>query len=173
MSTTTLRDNLDLADSLAAVRDEMDQGSRQVVRSLPYLAELDKVETSLFRANAIIPGYADGYVLDLVRIESEHLDELIRELLKLVSDAYPDRQRFPTDGQTGRLTAAGREQKREACDNFLELSRPVMELIDYLLSRVSAYPTEMRKFIKEWQDTRERVDQMRENTYRNRNSPRA
>ena len=168
VSTEAFGRNLEVAQALAVIREEIEAGSRNVVRALPYAEELRQVETSLYKANAILPGYAEGYVLDLVRTEAEHLDEVIRELLSEVSAAYPDRQNVGIDSQTGRLTAEGRRQWREACDRFLELSRPVTQLIEHLLARVRPYPVEMRLFIKEWEDTLERVEQMRHSAVRHR-----
>jgi hypothetical protein len=172
VSTAALQESLEVEETLEVVQQAIEREARNVHRELPYLQDLRRVETSIFKANAILPGFAIGYDIELVRVEAEHLDAVIRRLVQIVSDAYPGRQSFPVDNETGRLTPDGREQRREACDAFLVSSRPVVELIEYLLTRVRPYPKEMRRFIKEYEDTLERIEQMRQNTVRSRNSTR-
>jgi hypothetical protein len=66
------------------------------------------------------------------------------------------------------LTKEGRIAWREACENFLKLGRPVLELIEYQLEKVRPYPVELRRFIKILEDTEERLEQMRSATERNK-----
>lgn len=172
VSTAALQERMELEETLEVIQEAIDRDARHVPRVLPYLDDLRKVETSIYKANAILPGFAIGYDIELVRVEAAHLDQVIRRLVQIVSDAYPGRRDFPVDRETGRLTPDGREQRREACDSFLQISRPTVELIEYLLTRVRPYPKEMRRFIKEYEDTLERIEQMRQNTVRSRNSTR-
>ena len=172
VSASALQEQLEIAETLEVIQEAVDRKARNVHRDLPYLDQLRKVETSIYKANAILPGFAVGYDIELVRVEADHLDTVLRRLVQIVSDAFPGRRNFPVDNETGMLTPEGRKERREACDNFLVVSRPVIELIEYMLGRVRPYPKEMRRVIKELEDTRERIEQMRQNMVRLRNSPR-
>ncbi|NOX58733.1 MAG: hypothetical protein GXP29_07745 [Planctomycetes bacterium] len=148
-------------------KDDKAKRKRNIEESLPYLDLLRKTEQSIYRAQAILPGYATGFELDLVRTEVTHLEQVIGGLLGTLSAAYPDDQNFSFAAEDGRLTAANREQWRAACDEFLALSRPISRLIEYLLKRARAFPEKLTPFIKQWEDTLERVQQMEHNTNRN------
>ncbi len=156
------------------VIDDKDDPDRRIVveETLPYLELLRKTEQSIYKAQAILPGYASGFELDLVRTEVIHLELVYRNLLSTLSRAYPDNRNFSFGGEDGRLTVDQREQWREACDQFLDLSRPMTKLIDYLLTRARGFPVKLKPFIKQWEDTLERVQQMEQNTNRNRDRSR-
>ncbi|MCB9866096.1 MAG: hypothetical protein H6816_05625 [Phycisphaerales bacterium] len=169
VSTYALKDEMDVNETLAAVVELINEKSkRPVVEVLPYREELARVERSLYRARAIQPEATRGFELDLIRTEATHLRDVISALLGRLSDAYPGETTAGAD-EYGRLTPAGREQWRQQCDDFLDMSRPIEDLIEYLLNRARAFPTELKPFIKEWEDTLERVQQMEQNTIRNRN----
>jgi hypothetical protein len=168
VSIFALKELMNTQETLAAIQEALDEEERvRLVDVLPYRREKAAVEKSLFRAGAIMPEATRGFELDLVRTEAQHLREVLTQLLNILSEAYPGDDNVATD-EHGRLTADGREAWRERCDEFLELSRPIKELIEYLLSRVRAFPKELTPFIKAWEDTLERVEQMQQNTVRNR-----
>lgn len=176
VSIYALKETMSLEETLGVIlrelQDESNRGKAiSFVKLLPYVDKMKAVERSLYRADAIMPGAARGFQLDLVRTETGHLRDVIIELLTRLSDAYPGTKTVATD-EHGRLTKEGREQWRDLSDDFLEICRPVLELIDYLLERARAFPTELEPFIKEWEDTKERVNQMRQNTVRNRDRTR-
>jgi hypothetical protein len=167
VSAEVFRESLDVQETVRAIEKEIEKQSRNVVRALPYVEDLRKVEASLYRADAILPGYVVGYELDVVRTETHHLDEVIRELINTLSAADPNLKSVGAD-EHGRLTKEGREQWREACDDFIKVTRPVIQLIEHLLIRVRPYPVEMRNSIKEWEDVLERIKQMRQNAERSK-----
>ncbi|MCH7720577.1 MAG: hypothetical protein IH988_06245, partial [Planctomycetes bacterium] len=53
-----------IADTLRALDDPQRRG--RAVNALPHLPKLKKVENSLYRVQAVLPGYADAYELNLV-----------------------------------------------------------------------------------------------------------
>jgi hypothetical protein len=168
VSTYALKEQMVPEETYAAVAKVIeDKSKRPVVEALPYREELAKVERSLYRAKAILPEATRGFELDLVRTEASHLRDVIQPLLGELSEAYPGDGAASAD-EHGRITAEGREQWREQCDAFLAMSKPVADLIEYLLQRAGAFPEELKPFIKEWNDTLERVRQMQQNTQRNR-----
>lgn len=172
VSVYALRDSLDENATLAAVNKAIEEKTkRPIIEVLPYRDELAKVENSIYRASAIMPEATHGFELDVVRTEARHLDNVLRALLATLSQAYPGDESVGAD-EFGRLTAEGRAQWRQRCDEFLDLSRPIEELIEYLLKRTRAYPESLKPFIKEWEDALERVHQMQQNTVRNRDRTR-
>jgi hypothetical protein len=168
VSIYALKELMDVNETLEKIQELLDEKSRRpIVEVLPYREKLQEVEKSLYRAGAIMPGATRGFDLDLVRTEAEHLRNVITILLGRLSEAYPGDENVASD-EFGRLTPEGREQWRERCDNFLELSRPIVDLIQHLLRRTRAFPVELKPFIKEWEDALERVEQMQHNTVRNK-----
>ncbi|MCA9250328.1 MAG: hypothetical protein R3E58_18455 [Phycisphaerae bacterium] len=157
-------------NAIMEVIQDKDNPERRLVveETLPYMDLLRKTEQSIYKAQAILPGYASGFELDLVRNELLHLERVYRNLIAMLSAAYPDNRNFSFGGDDGRLTADQRDQWREACDEFLNLSRPMTKLIEYLLKRARGFPDKLTPFIKQWEDTLERVKQMEQNTNRNR-----
>ncbi len=150
---------------------EEDDHASMVVKSLPYLDALHRAETAVYKADAILPGAARGFALDLVRKEVLHLDEVLRASLGRLEELYP-RPEDAAVGADGVLTPEGREQWRERCDTFLKESRPRVELIEYILRRCSAYPSELQGMIEMWTDVLERIEQMQQSATRNRNRAR-
>ena len=147
--------------------------ARSVIQALPYLEAMEKVEKSILKAQAINPQFTQGFSLDLVRSECDHLSDVLVRFLGEVGQRYPSEQNVATDDNTGLLTAAGREQWRQSCDEFLKLSRPTEELIEYMLRRAEAYPKTLEPLIKQWEQVLERVKQMQQNTVRNYDRTRA
>jgi hypothetical protein len=159
---------MDEEETIEALAKAIDEKSRRPIDEfLPYRSELSRVERSLYRARAIMPEATRGFEVDLVRTECTHLDSVIRRLLSRLSEVYPGDQQVAAD-EHGRLTPDGRKQWREQCDAFLEMSKPIADLIEYLLQRARAFGTELKPFVKQWEDALERVEQMRQNTVRNR-----
>ncbi len=177
ISVGSFEESLDPNETLKAIQDvtrDPDEPDRRLVveDTLPYMDMLRKTEQSVYRAEAILPGYASGFELDLVRTELLHLEQVYNHLLGELSGVYPDNQNFSFGGDDGRLTADQRTQWREACDRFLDQSRPMRRLIEYLLKRARGFPKKLTPFIKQWEDTLERVEQMEQNTNRNRDRTR-
>ncbi len=162
-------------------RDRNDNDSRSrrqvkassVIKELPYLEAMRKVEKSIYEAQAIDARFARGFGLDLVRTEAKHLEEVLRILLTDIANAYPDENSVGIDKKSGRLTSQGREQWREKCDHFLRQCKPVEELIEYMLTRIRAYPKQLKPWIEQWEQTLERIQQMQQNTVRNYDRVRA
>lgn len=163
-----LKQEMDPQETLKAIRDKIEAGSVNVVRDLPYVTELEKVRNTLYKADAILPGYVWGYELELARTEADLLLGVLTELYNEAMEAYPDGANFPTEGDSNRLTRDGRIAWREACENFLKFCRPVLELNEYMLEKSRPYPTELRRFIKILEDLLERLEQMRSATERNK-----
>ncbi len=117
---------------------------------------------SLERAQAILPNYADGYLLDLVRTEAEHLSQAIELVFRELVDKYPESFSYAYDPANGKLTKEGRERWRENCETFLTESKPLTLVVRYQLKKVAAYPRELRNLNRQLQDTLNRLEQMRE-----------
>jgi len=172
VSIYALKENMDDQETLAAVTQAIEEKSRRpIVEVLPYRADLDRVERSIYRARAIMPEATRGFELDLVRSECRHLDGVIRRLLARLSEVYPGDRTIAMD-EHGRPTPEGREQWRVQCDAFLEMSRPIADLIQYLVGRARAFGEDLKPFVKQWEDALERVQQMQQNTLRNRDRTR-
>ena len=150
------------------VEENKKERPQSPIKILPYLDMLKEVEKSIQKVHSISPGYASDFELELARVEADHLYKVIYSLLADVTPLYPDNLGIIPDS-TGKLSSGDRERWREACDRFLKETEPIVELIEYLLERVKPHPVELMPFIKEWQDTLERVQQMRQNTVRNYN----
>ena len=97
-------------------RDRDDRNSRSsrrqvkassVIKELPYLEAMRKVEQSIYKAKSIDAGFARGFSLDLIRTEANHLEEVLRILLVDIANAYPDENSVGIDRKTGRLTPQG------------------------------------------------------------------
>jgi hypothetical protein len=170
-SIAAFKDELKVEETVSIIQKELDKDPKErkiksFVKLLPYLEKMEAVEKAQFEADAVIPGASRGFQLHLVRVESDHLRDVLSTLLGPVVEAFPGDKSVPTDAH-GRLTKEGREQWRKMSDEFLERSRPVIELMEYQLSRLRAFPDELKPLIKLWEDVLERVEQMKQNTVRN------
>jgi hypothetical protein len=156
VSMQALRESMQHPYTLAAIR-EMPSRSSKVASYLPFAEDLDKVEESLERVDAILPGYAQSYQIDLVRSEADHVYGVLVELFREVMDRYPDYE--PPSDETGRLTKEGREEWRERCEEFAEAIRPLLVIAEYLEEKVSRYPNRLRELHLRYRNI---VSQLRE-----------
>ena len=168
VSIYALRNQLDVDDTLEAINELLEADSVSVLPALTYLDKMHQVENSLEKVNAILPGFANKYELNLVRVEAEHVINVMERLFDPLLAAYPDGSNLATEADSRRLTADAREQWRESCEEFLKICRPMLELNEYLLQRARRYPVELRRFIKLLDDIHERITQMRFAVERNR-----
>jgi len=163
------QEDLEIEDTLELINERIEAGAARVTNELPYFDQMEKVQQTLYRVDAILPGYARGYELELVRIEAEHLGEVVNRLFEIALEAYPEGMNLATEGDSNRLTPDARRQWREASDAFLRICRPLLEITEYMLSRVRAFPVALREFIRLYEDVQERLEQMMHATVRNRN----
>ena len=152
--------NQSLADTLRALDDPDRTG--KATRALPYLDDLKDVENSLYRVQAVLPGYADAYELNMVRTETELMLEVIEQLFQRALAANPENTTPAFDRATGRLTTAGREQWRELCEDFRTQTEPTVQLTEYLLEKVQRYPAALRNLHKIYEERLGRLKQMRQ-----------
>ena len=139
-------------------------------KHLPYGEMLREVAESLERAHAILPHYADGYMLDLVRTEAEHLSQAIDVVFRNLVGRYPESFSYAYDPLNGKLTKEGREQWRENCETFLTESKPLTLVVRYQLKKVAPYGRELRDLNRQLRDTLDRLEQMREAITRKKDS---
>ncbi len=149
-----------ITDTLRALDDPSRRG--RAVNALPHLEKLKKVENSLYRVQSVLPGYADAYELNLVRAEAELMLEVIEQLFGRALTGNPENTTPAFDQVTGRLTAAGREQWRELCEDFLTQTKTTVELTEYLLEKVERYPDELRRLNMIYTERLGRLNQMRQ-----------
>lgn len=162
---STLRDRLDPRKTLEAVR-KFPPGLRSidVLERMPYYEELKKAETTIYKAQAIQPGYADAFILDLIRAEGDHLLQVMEPLFAEAVATSPYNLNLPKT-----LDAASRQQWREACDRWLASTESLETLGEYFLNKLSAYPKEQRLIYEVIKDLHERLKEMRESVRRQRN----
>jgi hypothetical protein len=160
VSVRALRESLDMEATLEALR-EMPRAGR-LEKYLPYYEELRKVEESMLRAQAILPAYVDSYMLDLVRTEADHLFQAVESLFNEVFENYPENSSYAFDPANGKLTKAGREQWRENCEEFLEQSKPLTAVAEYLAKKVGRYPRKLRRLDRALDDILNRLQRTRE-----------
>ena len=168
VSLQAFKDSLDSGETVAAIRSLPPAG--RLEKHLPYAETLAEVTESLERAQAILPHYADGYMLDLVRTEAEHLTQAIDAVFRELVERYPESFPYAFDPANGKLTKEGREQWRENCETFLRESKPLALALSYQLKKVAAYPRELRSLNRQLRDTLERLEQMREAITRTKDS---
>lgn len=161
----TLRDRLDPRKTLEAIK-KFPPGLRSadVLERLPYYEDLKKAETTIFKAQSVEPGYADAFVLDLVRAEGDHLLRVMEPLFNEAVSTSPYNLNLPKT-----LDAASRQQWRDACDRWLASTEPLETVGEYFLNKVSAYPKEQRMVYEIIKDLCERLKEMRESVRRQRN----
>lgn len=152
--------NQSLTDTLRALDDPDRKG--KATRALPYLDDLKDVENSLYRVQAILPGYADAYELNMVRTETELMLEVIEQLFQRALAANPENTTPAFDRATGRLTPAGREEWRQLCEDFRTQTEPAVQLTEYLLEKVQRYPADLRNLNKIYEERLLRLEQMRQ-----------
>ena len=167
--------------SLGALKQRLDQeetvdileqmpAAARVEKYLPYHGLLIEVEESLTRAAAVLPGYADGYVLDLVRTEADHLNNVVLLLFNRVLEDYPENASYAYDPANGKLTKQGREQWRENCAEYLARSKPLTLVGEYLIKKVSRHPRELRRLKQQIDETLNRLKRTREAISRKKDS---
>ena len=159
VSLSAFEESLDMEDTLEALREMPTAG--RLEKYLPYHEDLRRVEESLARAQAILPGYADGYILDLVRTEADHLYQAVEILFNEVFQNYPENESYQSEAN-GKLTKEGRERWRENCEEFLEQSKPLTLVADYLVKKVGRYPRKLRRLDKALGDILNRLQRTRE-----------
>ena len=120
------------------------------------------VENSLYRVQAVLPGYADAYELNMVRTEAELMLEVIEQLFQRALAANPENTTPAFDQVTGRLTAAGREQWRQLCEDFRDQTDTTVQLTEYLLEKVRRYPADLRNLNVIYKERLDRLTQMRQ-----------
>jgi len=160
VSLKAFQEQLNLDETLQALRDMPSAG--QVQKYLPYHEHLDEVEKSIAKADAVLPGYAAGYELDLIRSEAEHVRQAIEKLFAEVFEDYPENQAYEFDPLNGKLTKSGREAWRANCDEFLAKTKPVVAVGEYLLSRTARYPRQLERTNTGLRSIMDRLNRTRE-----------
>lgn len=160
----TVRERMDPRKTVEEVR-KLPKGvrSQDVLERMPYYEELRRAETSIHKAQAILPGYADAFQLDLIRAEGEQLTRALETLLGEAIQTSPLNIPLPKTPD-----AAARQQWQQACDDWLTKTDPVEKVGEYFLDKLNAYPKEMRM---EWhmiRDVQDRLIEMRESVRRQR-----
>ena len=142
LSVKGFADKLDAKQTLEAIKKA--PGSGDIGAHLPYGAELKKAEGSLSKAQAILGDYSSAFELDLVRAEINHL---LNMLIQLATEAFsqsPEAFTPAFEPTTGQLTAEGRRQWQERCDRFLDASKPLVRLLDYMEAKTERFPDTLR-----------------------------
>jgi len=163
-----LQDSLNVEESLRIVLEQIEAGSRSVLKALPYRSQVEHIEKVLYKVNAILPGYARGYELELARTEAEHLQDVMFLVLNRALEIHPDNGTYATEGESTRLTKEAREQWREACDEFLSYIKPLVEIAEYVLVKIRPHPVELGATIDRYEDILDRFEQLKYATQRRR-----
>ena len=164
-----LQDSLDADRTLRVILDQIESGSRSVLKALPYRDQVTHIEKTLYKVNAILPGYARGYELELARTEAAHLQDVVFALFDRAAAIHPDRGTYATESNSDRLTKDSRKQWREACDKFLSYCKPMIEITEYVLKKIRPHPVELGATIDRYEDILDRFEQLRNATERKRN----
>ena len=169
-SIQAMEERMDERVTLKAVK-ELPKGARgsNLLQSMPYYDDLRKVEKSIYKAQAVLPGYADAFVLDMVRAEAQHLTDVLFALFDEALEDSPYTLDLQKDPRTGKLSADARRTWQEACDRFLERTATLVSLDKYLREKTSGYPKELSYLRKLLLDLSERLNQMRQSVARRRN----
>lgn len=120
---------------------------------LPYMPELKAAEASITKAQAILGDYGQAFELDLVKFELDHLLAVFNEISTEAYEASPETFTPAADNRTGQLTADGRRQWQERCDEFVRRITPVLALLRYMQNRVERFPNafkEMQEFLSDF-----------------------
>lgn len=168
VSLPAFKESLVLDETVERIRSMPPAGGLE--KHLPYGEMLGEVAESLERAHAILPHYADGYMLDLVRTEAEHLSGAIEIVFRDLVGRYPESFSYAYDPVSGKLTKEGRERWRENCETFLSESKPLTLVVRYQLKKVAPYGRELRDLNRQLGDTLDRLEQMREAITRKKDS---
>lgn len=168
-SIKAFEEKLDLRVTLEAIRElPRDIDTSIIVQSMPYYNDLLKVEKSIHKAQAVLPGYADAFVLDLVRAETNHLTNALWLLFGEGLSASPYELTLQRDPRTGRLAPDARRAWQEACDNFLAITAPPALVGEYIREKTDAYKKELSTLRELLDDLFERLTQMRQSVARRR-----
>lgn len=146
LSVKAVAEKLDIKTTLDAVKNA--SGSGDIGMQLPYVADLKKAEAALVKAKAILGDYSSAFELDLVRIEFNHLIPVFNQLYSEAFALTPETFQPPFDRATGLLTAQGRRQWQERCDQFLDAVSPLVRLGDYMEAKVERFPDTLRDLHK-------------------------
>jgi|GEM_PF-6250722 len=160
---------LNLRATLDAVR-ELPKGADKavVLQTMPYYEALLKTEKSIYKAQAVLPGYADAFALNLVRAEANHVINVLGVLFDEALQQSPYDLVLQTDPRTGRLTAEARRQWQQSCDEFLDRTATTVTLGRYLREKISVYPKELSVLREILADLFERLTQLRQSVARRR-----
>lgn len=153
---------LDLDATLKAVQ-ELPRFVRieDFVSKMPYYTDLRRAETAILKAQAVLPGYADAFELDLIRAEGEHLQRVLEQLLVEAIGLSPFNINLPRNAQ-GQYTADQRKAWREACQTFLDRTARSEAVGEYFLEKIGRFPKELSLLRKVIGDTHERLVEMRQ-----------
>ncbi len=157
VSVHALKKSLDAEHTLRAVREMPRTGDPE--KYLPFVKDgrIEKVKKSLDRVDAILPGYAASYKLDLVRVEAEHIYDALEQLFFEVIQRYPEDFQ-PAADANGNLTREGREQWRQRCEDFARDLQPLIQISRYVKMKVDAYPKELRRLVDAYRGIIDRLE---------------
>ncbi|MBI3835156.1 MAG: hypothetical protein HY287_12570 [Planctomycetes bacterium] len=135
-------DKLDVKATYDVIKKSTATGD--LTKTLPYMKELKAAEASILKAQSVLGDYGTAFELDLVRTELNHLTAVATMLERDVAQVDPDTFTPPSDPASGALTADGRRQWQQRCDDFLAAIRPLTRIVEYAISRAEPYPRELR-----------------------------
>lgn len=155
LSVKAFADKLDERKTLEAVKNAT--GSGDLSPHLPYIEDLKKAEASLLKAQAILGDYSSAFELDLARAELNHLWVVTLNLGEEALRLSPETFTPASDRASGTLTAEGRRQWQQRCDQFLDAAKPVTRLLDYMIAKTDRYPEMLRDMRTTLIDINERL----------------
>jgi hypothetical protein len=158
-----LRKDLEPDETLEALL-EMPERASDVMEYLPFAEKLRKVEDSLDRVEAILPGYTYAYRVDLARAISSHLYDVLGALYVETVTRYPEPQM--SGDNRGLLTPEERREWREYCDAFESGLRPLMRTAEFMLAKLAPFPENLRQMNVVCQDMLSQLEQIRYTTNR-------
>ncbi len=146
LSVKKFAEKLDFRKTYDAVKNA--SGSGDISSHLPYINDLKKAEASLLKAQAILGDYSSAFELDLARTELNHLLSVLIRLADEALEVSPETFTPTADRASGKLTAEGRRQWQQRCDDFLEKAKPFARLLNYMAERAERYPETLRDLRK-------------------------
>lgn len=165
VSTRALQKRLDLELTLEAFRD-LPRAASRLDQYLPFAEDVRKVQASLDRVEAILPGYAQSYEVALARAQALHLYEVLQELFTRALAEHPEPT--PSGDERGNLTPEERKTWREYCQSFDQALRPLLMIAEYTQERVAKHPENLRNLNDMCREIIARLEQVRATTNKKR-----
>ncbi len=158
VSIRAIEKKLDLELTLEAFQN-LPRAASRLDQYLPFAEDVRKVQASLERVEAILPGYALSYDVALTRVLALHLNEALEALFTRALAEHPEPT--PSGDERGNLTPDERKAWREYCQSFDQALRPLLMIAEYTRERVARHPENLRDLNDTCREFIARLEQVR------------